>query len=524
KGNLSARAAIEWRNLSNAERAVWIQKAELVKEEHARMHPDYKYRPGRNKVQPGNSSTSTAGAFLSARTRSHSQRATASAAVPVSPIKLETPCQNHRTKAELTDSTHSRPDSSTSASSQSRQSSQLADLDAFNVPMSIPPPPAHDSDYGPCPSMLPTVVATPMRFAAPTPTYSMVIPEVRTTCFVTPSHCDSGGSASYDPMPLPLDVHQTREPEPSATYTLVPQPLSLGSPPDRFSDSIAVALSTYEEATAHSESYSATLLLPTPHAERAGPCRTHITRKRSFPAPYQSVTSNGGSRSAGGCLRDPPRQRVRHPWENAPGLAGAPELQFTYDVSSQTGLSESSSIDPRLPRSFEGYLHTTALSVYEEAQQPSTQPYMTLISEQQRTSFNQHPCYYPEDVHLLQPVVPYPVGVSSSPSSSSSASVGAGSLPTTSSFGSSSPFRAPLPPPQLEPDAFLENAGINLQVQSDYTTQTYPTYSNTESHGPEMLFSMDTAVQPMDVALASVDDALEHAHSYASWTYLYAPQ
>ncbi|KAG9046651.1 hypothetical protein FS837_003929 [Tulasnella sp. UAMH 9824] len=348
----------------------------------------------------------------------------------------------------------------------------------------------------------------------------MVIPEVPTS-FVTPSHYGSEGSASYDSLPLPLDVYPTREPEPSTSYTLAPQPLSLGRPSDYFSDSLAVALNTYEEASAHIESYSATL--PTPHAERAGPCRTQITRKRSFPAPYQSVTTNGGSRSAGVGLGDPPRQRPMHPWENAPGFASAPELQLAYEVSSQTSLSEPSSIDPPLPGSFDGYLHNTALSVYEEGQQPSTQPYMTLISEQQSTPFNQHLCYHLEDGRLLQPIAPYPVGVSSSPSSSSSAS-GAASLPTTSSFGSSSPSRAPLPPSQLGADAFLENGGINLHIQGDYATRTYPTYSTTDSHGSGILLSMDTTGQPMDIALAPMDDALEHAHSYASWTYLYAPQ
>ncbi|KIO31567.1 hypothetical protein M407DRAFT_219396 [Tulasnella calospora MUT 4182] len=513
KGNLSARAAVEWRVLSHAERAVWIQKAELIKKEHARMYPDYKYRPGRSKGQLGNSSAAIAGES----SRFQSQQTTASATVPVSPAKLESPSQACRVKAKVNYSMHSGADSSRSASSHSRHTSQPADLDAFNVPMSIPPPPDHHLFYEPSPITLPTVVATPMRFAAPTPTYSMVIPEVPTS-FITTSHYGSDESASYESLPLPPDLYQTGEPEPSATYTLPPQPLSQGNPPHYSSEYLAFVPRTYEEATAHSEPYSAPLLMPTPKAERATPCRRYITKKRSFPAPYQPLMYNGGSRSAA-AGREPPRERLKHPWENA---SGAPELQPQYGVSGQMGPPEPTSIVPPLPGTLDGYVYAPTLSVYERAQQPSTHSHMPLIPEQQSTPFPQHPCYNHDAGRLLKPIAPYPVDVSSSPSSSSSASFGTGSLPTTSSFESSSPFRPPLPPTQLGADAFLENAGIDLQVQSGYAILTNPTYSAPESHESEILFSVDTTTQPMDVVF--MDNGLEEANRYATWAYLHAPQ
>ncbi|KAG8925778.1 hypothetical protein FRC01_009730 [Tulasnella sp. 417] len=501
-GNTSVNAAIEWRNLPAAERAVWHRRAELVKAEHKRMYPGYKYRPSQNKGNPGKSSPSTARAKSSARTRTPSQLATASAAVPDSPAKLEGPAKTRRARAGRGEPKYSLSDLFPSEPRPSKQPSQAANPGDFNVPMSIPPLPGLDSVYEPPLLALPPIVAAPKRFAAPTPTYSVVIPEVPASS-ITPSRYGADGSVSYGSL-LPPDVYQGREPRSSATYTLPTQPLSLGNPPHYSSD----------RPTAHSKPYSASTL----QVEGAGPSRNYIIKKRSFPAPYHPMTYNGGSQSAPVGPQEAPRQyhRLGYPWENRSGFAWSQEVQPPNGVSGHIGLPGPISIDPTTPRTFGGYLHVPTISIPQGVQQPSPRLYVPHMPEQQSTLFNQHPWYNPGGGHLLQPRVPYPVDVGSSPSSSSSASFGPGSLPTASSFESSSPSHPPLPSSQLNTDASLQNAGVDLQAM----TLNNPTYSTTESHGPNILI---TTAQPMDAALASVDDGFEDANRFVEWADLYAP-
>ncbi|KAI0035022.1 high mobility group box domain-containing protein, partial [Vararia minispora EC-137] len=46
---LSKRASEAWRKLNRQERAVYVRLSELEKEEHARQHPDYVYRPNKKR-------------------------------------------------------------------------------------------------------------------------------------------------------------------------------------------------------------------------------------------------------------------------------------------------------------------------------------------------------------------------------------------------------------------------------------------------------------------------------------------
>ncbi|KAG8956033.1 hypothetical protein FRC04_006482 [Tulasnella sp. 424] len=527
KGNLSARAAVEWRDLSNAERAVWIHKAELVKEQHARMYPDYKYKPGRNKGHSGTSPTSTAGKSSSTRPRSHSHRVTASAAVPASLAKPGNPSQERRTKAQAEGSVHSRSgspsSSSASAPSCSGETSQAADLSAFKVPMSIPPPPVHDLASDPSQPTPLYTVAKPLRFAAPTPTYSLVIPEAPDH-FVAPSHYGSDGSASYESLPSTSNAYETWGPRPSPTYTFPPQHSSFDSTPHphHSPEHLTLAPRTYYEAPTPSGPPSAPFLPSTTQGAAVGPSRRNITRMRSFPSPYQSSTSSSGSRAAAVPTRDPPMQRLWHPWENTSTFVGAPGSSIQCDASGQACLSEPTSFDS--PVFMGGTFDDTlpAPSFYHEPQQPEAQTYMPFIPEHQPTPFGQQVHYTLEAGSSLQPGAPYSLDRSSSPSSTSSASFGAGSLATTSSFGSSSSFRPHLPSLPLSADAFLENAGIDLHILGGYAPLTGSSDSSLERGGSEIVLSVDTTSQFMNAALTAVEDSLNEANHYSTWAQFHA--
>lgn len=52
QANFSKMLAEEWRNLSQAERDVWKERAEAKSRLHKEMYPDYKYRPVRRTSKP----------------------------------------------------------------------------------------------------------------------------------------------------------------------------------------------------------------------------------------------------------------------------------------------------------------------------------------------------------------------------------------------------------------------------------------------------------------------------------------
>ncbi|KAG8983427.1 hypothetical protein FRB90_006043, partial [Tulasnella sp. 427] len=221
KGNTSTRAAVEWRELSEAERAVWTHRAEMVKEEHARMYPEYKYRPNRR----GHSGTSSTSTFtpLPIRTRGRPpQRIASSSLLPT----LDGPLNGGRyLAASLGDQSRlPQPNSSSSSPPPSARPNYSVDRSkssTFDVPMCIPPPPQSELVSEPALPAMPAIIAKPLKFAAPIPTYPILIPETPDILVTPQLGSDEIGFAGSSRFAY--DAHQTSELEPSTTYTFQEQ-------------------------------------------------------------------------------------------------------------------------------------------------------------------------------------------------------------------------------------------------------------------------------------------------------------
>jgi hypothetical protein len=158
---LSKRAAEAWKKLSKQERAVYVHLSEQEKDEHARLHPNYVFRPRKQQRRAGGGSNAASGVNCHVRRQQvyAMMERKQSTSIPPAPLVAPSPTPSSTLSIEPANpySTHSffddqHPQSSSSSSYSPYLHGTLSlhsELPAWDLVYPMTPPEANNSISAP---------------------------------------------------------------------------------------------------------------------------------------------------------------------------------------------------------------------------------------------------------------------------------------------------------------------------------------------------------------------------------------